>query len=90
MKWEVAPMVSMTHEDRRQTDLILRGVVDLSGQALSLGLTREKVLGLVQTQAEDLSVQVIVLIPQLKVFLRGEENIQVRFVEESRQKVSLD
>lgn len=90
MKWEVAPKVSMTHKDRRQTDLILGGVVDLSGQALSLGLTGEQVLGLVQTQAENLSVQVVVLIPQLEVLLRGEENIQVRFIEDSRQKLILD
>lgn len=90
MKWEVAPMVSMTHKDRRQTDLILGGVVDLSGQALSLGLTGEQVLGLVQTQAENLSVQVVILIPQLEVLLHGEENIQVQFIEDSRRKVSLD
>lgn len=54
----------------RRTDLVLGGVVDLGRQALSLGLAGEQVLGLVQTQAEDLGVQVVVLIPQLKVLLR--------------------
>lgn len=61
----------------RQTDLVLGGVVDLSGQALSLGLAGEQVLGLVQTQAEDFGIQVVVLIPQLKVLLRLGTNQRV-------------
>lgn len=61
-----------------RTDLVLGGVVDLGGQALSFGLAGEQVLGLVQTQAEDLSVQVVVLVPQLEVLLRLEIDQRVR------------
>lgn len=51
------------------TDLVSGGVVDLSSQTLGLGLTGEEVFGLVQTQTEDLSVQVVVLVSQLVVLL---------------------
>ena len=55
---------------RQLTHLVPGGVVDLGGQALGLGLTGEQVLRLVQTQTENLSVQVVVLVPQLVVLLR--------------------
>lgn len=40
----------------------------------------EQVLGLVQTQAEDLSVQVVVLIPQLVVLLQEENKERERLL----------
>lgn len=78
LKWDehaVISNVSITpiiHQ--RQTDLIPGSIVDLSCQALSLGLTGKQVLSLVQTQAENLSVQVVVLIPQLMVLLRKQKD----------------
>ena len=50
--------------------IVSGGVVDLGGQRLGLGLGGKQVLGLVQTQAEDLSVQVVVLLSQLLVLLK--------------------
>ena len=50
--------------------LVSGGVVYLGGQRLGLGVTGEQVLGLVQAQTEDLSVQVVVLVPQLEVLLK--------------------
>ncbi|TNN49027.1 hypothetical protein EYF80_040789 [Liparis tanakae] len=51
-----------------------------SDTALGLGVAGEQVLGLVQTQAEDLSVQVVVLIPQLVVLLQEENKERERLL----------
>jgi len=65
---------------RRRADLVPGRVVDLGRQALGLGVAGEQVLGLVQTQAEDLSVQVVVLIPQLVVLLQEENKERERLL----------
>lgn len=63
---------------KQKTNLILGGVVDLSGETLSFSVAGEQVLNLVQAQAEDLSIQVVILIPQLVVLLRkNKRKIQV-------------
>ena len=49
--------------------LIPGGIVYLSSQRLGLGVAAEQVLGLIQAQAQDLCIQVIVLVPQLEVLL---------------------
>lgn len=51
----------------QQTNLIPGSVVDLRCQTLSFSFDGKA--GLVQTQAEDLSVQVVVLVPQFVVLL---------------------
>ena len=57
--------------------LVSGGVVYLGGQRLGLGVTGEQVLGLVQAQTEDLSVQVVVLVPQLEVLLKKLKKIGI-------------
>lgn len=59
---------------QQQTDLVSGGIVNLSCQALSLGLAGKQALRFIQAQAENLSVQVVVLIPQLMVLLRGQKD----------------
>ena len=64
--------VSSTPVHQQQTYLISWCIVNLSCQALSFGLTRKQVLSLIQTQTENLSIKVIVLIPELMVLLGKE------------------
>lgn len=74
MRWAVTSNVSITPVHQQQTNLISGSIVDLSCQALSLGLAGKQALSFIQTQAENLSVQVVVLIPQLMVFLRRQKD----------------
>lgn len=50
--------------------LISGGVVDLRSDGLSLGLRGEQRLGFVEAEAEDLAVQLVILLPQLLVLLK--------------------
>lgn len=49
--------------------LVAGGRVDLCRQGLRFGLGGKQVLGFVEAEAQDLAVQVVVLIPQLVVLL---------------------
>lgn len=72
----VISRVNNTSVHQQQANLVSGCVVNLGSQALSLGMTGKQVLGLIQTQTEDLSVQVVVLIPQLMILLQKQtENI---------------
>ncbi len=55
--------------NKQQTNLISRCIVNLRCQALSLGLAGKQIFRLIQTQTKNLSIEVIVLIPQLVVLL---------------------
>lgn len=67
-------VISITSIYQQHTHLVPGGVVNLSCKALGLGLAGKQVLSLVQTQTENLSVQVVVLIPQLMVFLKKQKD----------------
>lgn len=49
--------------------LIARCCVDFCSQRLGFGLGGKEVLGLIQAEAQDLPIQVIVLIPQFVILL---------------------
>lgn len=72
--------VSGTPIHQQQTYLISWCIVNLSCQALSFGLTGKQVLSLIQTQTENLSIKVIVLIPELMVLLGKEKHNSQRGV----------
>lgn len=74
MRWAVTSNVNNTPVHQQQTDLVSGGIVNLSCQALSLGLAGKQALRFIQAQAENLSVQVVVLIPQLMVLLRRQKD----------------
>lgn len=69
---EVVSTLSITWRQQR-THLVFGSVIDLGCQALGLGVAGEQVLSFVQTQTENLSVQVVVLVPQLVVLLKKQE-----------------
>lgn len=51
-------------------DYLISGrIVNLSGETLRFSVASKEVFCLIQTQAENLSIQVIVLVPQFMVFL---------------------
>lgn len=55
--------------DERKGYLIARCCVDFSSQRLGFGLGGKEVLGLIQAEAQDLPIQVIVLVPQFVILL---------------------
>lgn len=63
------PNIIITFIHQQHTNLVSGCVVNLGCQALGLSMTGKQVLSLVQAQTENLSVQVIILIPQLMVLL---------------------
>lgn len=63
------PFQNVSQHHQHQTYLISWCIVNLSCQALSFGLTGKQVLRLIQTQTENLSIKVVVLIPELMVLL---------------------
>lgn len=62
------------------TYLVPGSIVYLSSYRLSLGLCGEQGLGFVQTEAEDLTVQFIVLLSQLLVLLKYMKRVGSRRV----------
>lgn len=58
--------------------LISGGGLYLSGEGLGLGLRGEQRLGFVQTEAEDLTVELVVLLPQLLVLLKQARRQRMR------------
>ncbi|TNN70973.1 hypothetical protein EYF80_018789 [Liparis tanakae] len=58
---------------RRHVYLVSGGVLYLGSEGLGLGLRGEQRLGFVQTEAEDLTVELIVLLPQLLALLERKE-----------------
>lgn len=51
--------------------LISGCIVNLSGETLSFSVASKEVFSLVQTETENLSIQIIILVPQFMVFLSG-------------------
>ena len=63
--------------------LISGCVVDLSSERLGLALCGKQILGLKETQAEQLSIQLLSLLPQLLVLLPGARERESRVERES-------
>ena len=64
-----SPGRGLSVDQDQATHLVAGGGLDLGGQALGLGVGGQQVLGLVEAEAEDLGVEVVVLVPQLVVLL---------------------
>lgn len=56
----------------RRSYLIPGGVVYFRSYRLSLGLRRKQRLGFIEAEAEDLAVQLVILLPQLLVLLKAQ------------------
>lgn len=51
--------------------LVSGSVVNLGGETLSFSVASKEVFSLVQTETENLPIQIVVLVPQFMVFLSG-------------------
>lgn len=58
------------HEGKQAHYLIARSCVYFRSQRLGFGLGGKEVLGFVEAEAQDLSIQVVILIPQFMILLR--------------------
>lgn len=60
----------------RRSYLISGGVVYFRSYGLSLGLRSKQRLGFIEAEAEDLAVQLVILLPQLLVLLKRRAHVE--------------